>query len=329
MKKLLIIILLAMAGAIGATAQEATVKSFETAPMDVTAQQYARLDLHREKCAVVKVRVIADGVAFKGNLIGEPVENPGEYWVYLTGGTKQVQILSRSFLPFMYYFPAPLQGGVTYVLTLLAPQAAGGSAPQGPITSCNNSGDKNSSNSGDSIQEEIFTTPDLSLFQLKGHVKKCIIPYEGLGDEIYEFDKDGNLISPKYEKIERDANGAIIEYYDPERESTIRITWKNGKVKDVTELFDDGYNYSCYGYEYDENNNIVQMGIAHVAFPYNYSDYKFDEFGNWISRIEESNGTSVEEKRYITYYGSDAGQERLLEHYGQKKEEEIQRNFSR
>ena len=133
MKKLLIIILLAMAGAIGATAQEATVKSFETAPMDVTAQQYARLDLHREKCAVVKVRVIADGVAFKGNLIGEPVENPGEYWVYLTGGTKQVQILSRSFLPFMYYFPEPLQGGVTYVLTLLAPQAAGGSAPQGPV----------------------------------------------------------------------------------------------------------------------------------------------------------------------------------------------------
>lgn len=195
------------------------------------------------------------------------------------------------------------------------------------ITSCNNSGDKNSSNSGDSIQEEIFTTPDLSLSQLKGHVKKCIIPYEGLGDEIYEFDKDGNLISPKYEKIERDANGAIIEYYDPERESTIRITWKNGKVKDVTELFDDGYNYSCYGYEYDENNNIVQMVIAHHVFPCNYSDYKFDEFGNWISRIEESNGTSVEEKRYITYYGSDAGQERLLEHYGQKKEEAIQRDI--
>ena len=133
MKKLLIIILLAMAGAIGVSAQEATVKSFETAPMDVTAQQYARLDLHGEKCAVVKVRVIADGVAFKGNLIGEPVENPGEYWVYLTGGTKQVQILARSFLPFMYYFPEPLQGGVTYVLTLLAPQAAGGSAPQGPV----------------------------------------------------------------------------------------------------------------------------------------------------------------------------------------------------
>ena len=125
MKKLFLIILLALAAALSAAAQDAKVRSFEAAPMDVTAQKHARLDLHGEKCAVVKVRVIADGVAFKGNLIGEPVENPGEYWVYLTGGTKQFQILSRSFLPFMYNFDEPLRGGVTYVLTLEAPQAAG------------------------------------------------------------------------------------------------------------------------------------------------------------------------------------------------------------
>ena len=122
MKKIFIIIMLAVAGALGAWAQKAEVESFEVAPMDLTAQKYARKDLHGEKCAVVKVRVIADGVAFQGNLIGEPVEKPGEYWVYLTQGTKQVQILSRSFLPFMYYFAEPLKGGVTYVLTLQAPQ---------------------------------------------------------------------------------------------------------------------------------------------------------------------------------------------------------------
>ena len=39
----------------------------------------------------------------------------------LSDGTKQFQILSRSFLPFMYNFDEPLKGGVTYVLTLLAP----------------------------------------------------------------------------------------------------------------------------------------------------------------------------------------------------------------
>ena len=121
MKNLFLTILLVVASVVTAAAQKAEVESFEATPMDVTPQQFARLDLHGEKCAVVKVRVIADGVAFQGNLIGEPVEKPGEYWVYLTDGTKQFQILSRSFLPFMYNFDEPLKGGVTYVLTLLAP----------------------------------------------------------------------------------------------------------------------------------------------------------------------------------------------------------------
>lgn len=195
------------------------------------------------------------------------------------------------------------------------------------ITSFQSSVEKNSSNNGDSTQEEIFTSPDLSLFQLKGHVKKCIIADEYMGDIVYEFDKDGMLISPKYERIERDANGAIIEYHDPKRESTVRVKWENGNVKEVTELDDDGYNSDAYGYEYDKNNNIVEMIQAGVAFPYNYSDYKFDEFGNWISRIQEANGTTIEEKRYITYYGSDAGQKRLLDHYNQRKEERIRQDI--
>lgn len=197
------------------------------------------------------------------------------------------------------------------------------------IISCKNSGEKNTSDNEDSIKEETFTSPDLSLFQLKGPVKKCVISMEDMGDIVYEFDKDGNLISPKYEKIERDTNGAIIEYYNPESECTTRIKWEDGKVIATTDLFGDGYNSSSNGYEYDKDNNLVQMTQERIAFPFNYSDYKFDEFGNWISRIQEANGTTCEEKRYITYYGSDIGQERLLEYYNQKREKEIQQNIER
>lgn len=124
MKKLILFILLTLAGAASSAAQKAVVEGFEASDKDSTAQQYARFDLHGRKCAVVKVRVISDGVAFKGNLIGEPVEKPDEHWVYLTEGTKFMQILSSSFLPFMYNFPEPLQGGVTYVLTLRSPESA-------------------------------------------------------------------------------------------------------------------------------------------------------------------------------------------------------------
>ena len=70
MKKLILIILLAFAVGAG-TAQKAVVKSFEAAPMDVTAQKYARQDLHGEKCALVKVMVVASNVSFQGNLIGD------------------------------------------------------------------------------------------------------------------------------------------------------------------------------------------------------------------------------------------------------------------
>ncbi|MCI5979084.1 MAG: WG repeat-containing protein [Bacteroidales bacterium] len=131
MKKLFLILIIALAGAVGGAAQEAVVKSFEAAPMDVTAQQYARLDLHGEKCALVKVRVVARDVTFSGSVMGEVQKRGSEYWVYMPAGTKMLQVTAETFLPFLYTFPEPLRGGVTYVLTVQAPQPAAG-VPQKP-----------------------------------------------------------------------------------------------------------------------------------------------------------------------------------------------------
>ncbi|MCI5978151.1 MAG: hypothetical protein MRZ32_04340, partial [Bacteroidales bacterium] len=130
MKKFFLILLMALA-VVSATSQKAVVESFEVAPMDVTAQKYARLDLHGEKCALVKVIVVAQNVSFQGNLIGDVPKKGSEYWVYLTAGTKMMRITADNFMSMMYNFPEPLQGGVTYVLTLQAPQNFG-IAPQKP-----------------------------------------------------------------------------------------------------------------------------------------------------------------------------------------------------
>lgn len=123
MKKFLLILSLVLTGVMNAVAQEATVKSFEAAPMDLSAKKYSRLDLHGAKCALLKVRVVAPGVTFSGNVMGDVVKRSSEYWVYLPKGTKMLQIAAESFLPFLYNFPDPLQGGVTYVLTLATPQS--------------------------------------------------------------------------------------------------------------------------------------------------------------------------------------------------------------
>ena len=193
------------------------------------------------------------------------------------------------------------------------------------IVSCR--GRENGSNNVDSTKEEIFTSPDLSLFQLKGHVKKLIITYDASKDIIYEFDEQGYLINPKYEKVERDQNGAIIEYYDPQSDSTTRLKWEGEKLKEETILFEDGYNSSSTGYEYDNEGNVIQLIVSGIAYPFNYSNYEFDEFGNWISRSVEANDDSYKEYRIITYYGSEVGQKRLLEHYSHKKEENIKKEI--
>ena len=71
MKKIVLILFAVLCGAVAAVAQKAVVESFEAAPMDVTAQKYARLDKHGEKCALVKVSVVAPNVTFQGNVMGD------------------------------------------------------------------------------------------------------------------------------------------------------------------------------------------------------------------------------------------------------------------
>ncbi len=114
-----------------AVAQEATVKRVEMTPTDLSASKYVRTDNNGEPCALVRVEVIADNVEFFGNVI-QPVEHKtGDYWVYMTGGTKMLQIKSPSFLPLMINFADygidALIPKMTYVITLSLPAAA---APQ-------------------------------------------------------------------------------------------------------------------------------------------------------------------------------------------------------
>ncbi|MCI5978767.1 MAG: WG repeat-containing protein [Bacteroidales bacterium] len=125
MKKIIVAAIMAVMAAFAAEAQEAVVKKFEAVPIDLTAQKYARADLHGVRCAVVKVQVIAPGVTFQGNVVGDVVEKPGEYWVYMSKGTRMLKVMSRTFKPLMVDFPEPLASGMTYVLNLDAPQGAG------------------------------------------------------------------------------------------------------------------------------------------------------------------------------------------------------------
>ena len=127
-----------MSVAVCGAAQEATVKRVEMTPTDLSASKYARFDNNGEACALVRVEVIADNVEFFGNVI-QPVEHKtGDYWVYMVGGTKMLQIKSPSFLPLMINFADygidALMPKMTYVITLSLPAAAA-AQPQQSATS--------------------------------------------------------------------------------------------------------------------------------------------------------------------------------------------------
>lgn len=191
--------------ATAAMSQKAQVERFEAAPMDLTAQQHARLDLHGEKCALVKVQVVAPGVTFQGNIIGTTDKYSSEYWVYMTDGTKMLKIAADTFLPFMYTFPEPLKGGVTYVLTLLAPQSAAPAMSAAAVPAAVN----------DPYSDDVPLTKDFKVYSSDGrygfkHNGKVVIPAkyddaltfgEGLAPvELYGrwgfIDKNGTMVIP-------------------------------------------------------------------------------------------------------------------------------------
>ncbi len=118
-------LLMAVAAAFG---QEAKVKRVEPSPMDLSASKYQRLDLNGKACALVRVEVLADDVEFFGDVVNPVEHKTGDYWVYMPGGSKMLQIKSRSFLPLFINFDdygiKALQPMVTYVITLSLPAGA-------------------------------------------------------------------------------------------------------------------------------------------------------------------------------------------------------------
>lgn len=111
-------------------AQELTVKDMK-ATNDLSASQYRRADLNGETCALVKVQLATADVGFEGNVI-QPVEyKGGEYWVYMTKGSRELRVKhlakSPAFVPYHVSFSAygikGLESVVTYNLTLLLPQS--------------------------------------------------------------------------------------------------------------------------------------------------------------------------------------------------------------
>ncbi len=83
-------------------------------------QKHKRLDDNDEICAIIKVRTDIINLKFTAStaVVGNVEWLDGEYWVYLSGDTRQLSFFTDGFIKFSYSFPKRIEKGKVYVLKL-------------------------------------------------------------------------------------------------------------------------------------------------------------------------------------------------------------------
>lgn len=95
------------------------------APFDLTASVNQVLDLNNNPCGLVKVQLAAQDAEFGGNIIKPVKHETSQYLVYMTEGSKMLNVQCPGYLPLMVYFRdygiQRIEAKQTYVLTLVMP----------------------------------------------------------------------------------------------------------------------------------------------------------------------------------------------------------------
>lgn len=128
MKQLLTILLLLISIAINA--QEITVKAFSELTNDLSARTSRRYDINDEACALIKVQYPKLGATFDGMINGDVEFRNGEYWVYVSNGTKRLTIhlpeIPTINVTFANYGINQVESNISYSLEFKFPQIDSG-----------------------------------------------------------------------------------------------------------------------------------------------------------------------------------------------------------
>ncbi|WP_304407883.1 carboxypeptidase-like regulatory domain-containing protein [Bacteroides acidifaciens] len=94
---------------------------------DLSACTEKRLYLNGIACGLVKVQCILEGLTFQGNVIGNVEWKDGEYYVYMSDGSKKLSIRHPKLLPmdfdFVMAFGGDVETSLTYKVVLSIPEA--------------------------------------------------------------------------------------------------------------------------------------------------------------------------------------------------------------
>lgn len=144
---------------------------------------------------------------------------------------------------------------------------------------------------------------DVELNDAKGKVKSISTNAVVLGESMLitiEFTVDGK--QKGVTDAEYDSNGYLIKSTNKNNEITVttKYTWENGRL--IETFTATSINDITMSIKLKYNNKGELIECAMDTFKNQYSDYKYDDRGNWISRKRSFLGQQETETRTIVYY---------------------------
>ena len=144
---------------------------------------------------------------------------------------------------------------------------------------------------------------DVELNEAKGAVKS--IKTNRMGQDIViNFAQDGKMSQEGMSDAKYDADGYLqsAKMSMMGNEIEIKYKWENGRVvsQKMNVMGNDMEVKRTYNDDGTPKADIMDMGGNSMESP--YTNYKFDDKGNWISRSGEMMGQTMEQTRVIEYY---------------------------
>ncbi len=213
------------------------VLSFRKVPNDISAIQnkFKRYDDNDELCALVKVRSDVPGLRFSASnpIVGNVARRQGEYWVYLSAGTRQLYVFTEGFIKLSYTFPLRIEKGAVYLLELTSVDPLGMELGKGSL---------HFTSRPDSVQVTIDGFPDLVKYT------PCSFNRYRTGNYRFIFQKSRYQVLDTIIHIDRNSDKAIH----------VRLTPKWGNLL-VASLNNLPYVFQINGKKY-EGTRLSLMG---------------------------------------------------------------------
>ena len=144
---------------------------------------------------------------------------------------------------------------------------------------------------------------DVELNEATGPVKKMVVKAMG-PEQAITFSQDGKMTREGMSETVYDENGFLqsAKMSVMGQEITFKYKWENGRVvsQSMNMMGRDVVVKRTYNEKGAPAAESMDMGGQEMSTP--YTDYKYDDRGNWISRKVSMMGQEMEQVREIEYY---------------------------